>query len=401
MAISRRPQVFVEEERENGFLNDRRNVLAVFLLFSIITLAAFGWFSKKDRLSSEWVAQLERTSHLWGEAKELTDLNPTRARELAMLVQDQAKQLAKDGSRDEKLKMLQEELSRFLPAILGEYLVEGKIILDLSLVGRDFVPSSIAQNGKEIFALDSAKKTLVGFTFDGLELRTIEGLEDLPEASFAAVGERGRVLILDNQRIVEINPKEETSVPKTVALSDGKWGEIVFLGYFGESIYVTDQGNNELWRYFPLSGGSFGVPQPWFVDDGQKLRDGISFALDGFFWVLTEDGNLRKFGRGKEINFTIKNLDKPLSGPVFLYTNDELANIYILDPKLERVVVVDKEGNYRAQYNSEMLRGAKFFAVSEEKKKIIVFVGSRVYEINLSGDAGNCYTQETSSKCAQ
>jgi hypothetical protein len=46
-------------------------------------------------------------------------------------------------------------------------------------------------------------------------------------------------------------------------------------------------------------------------------------------------------------------------------------------------VVLEKDGNYKAQYFSDKLKEAKDIAVSEKNKKIIFLSGSKLYSIEI------------------
>ena len=57
--------------------------------------------------------------------------------------------------------------------------------------------------------------------------------------------------------------------------------------------------------------------------------------------------------------------------------------IYLLEPDAQRIVVIDKEGSYIAQYKSEQAEHAFSLAVSEKEKKIILLTGNKLYSIEL------------------
>jgi hypothetical protein len=76
-------------------------------------------------------------------------------------------------------------------------------------------------------------------------------------------------------------------------------------------------------------------------------------------------------------------LDVDFSDPVSIYTDDQSARIYILDRGNRRVVVLDKNGEYREQYLWEGIETVSDMVVSEEEKKILLLSGSVIYEIEL------------------
>jgi hypothetical protein len=66
-----------------------------------------------------------------------------------------------------------------------------------------------------------------------------------------------------------------------------------------------------------------------------------------------------------------------------IYTNEEAGFVYILDKTGKRIVVLDKDGNYKAQYFSDRLSEANDLVVSEAQKKIILLAGSKLYFIEI------------------
>ena len=57
--------------------------------------------------------------------------------------------------------------------------------------------------------------------------------------------------------------------------------------------------------------------------------------------------------------------------------------MYILESSSSRVVVIDKEGNYKAQYFDDVIAGAKNLAVSEAEGKIILALEDKLLSIKI------------------
>ena len=55
----------------------------------------------------------------------------------------------------------------------------------------------------------------------------------------------------------------------------------------------------------------------------------------------------------------------------------------MLDPKGERILVLEKEGRYKAQYKAEIIKDAKEIIVSEKEKKAILLINDKLYSIDL------------------
>ena len=109
-----------------------------------------------------------------------------------------------------------------------------------------------------------------------------------------------------------------------------------------------------------------------------RLLDKVYSAL-----LNTTDGNINKFTKGASDTFAITGLETALSGPTKIYTNASDDNIYVLDNGNSRIVVFDKTGKYKNQYQAGIIKTAKDFDVLEKDKKIYVLSDGKIYEVDL------------------
>ncbi len=97
---------------------------------------------------------------------------------------------------------------------------------------------------------------------------------------------------------------------------------------------------------------------------------------------MLEDNEILRFSAGSPINFSLKNLDKPLQAKD-IFTTQDSNFLYILDSGNGRVLVTDKNGNYKAQYLGDNIKSAKKIVVSETSKKIILLEGDKLYSLDI------------------
>ena len=66
-----------------------------------------------------------------------------------------------------------------------------------------------------------------------------------------------------------------------------------------------------------------------------------------------------------------------------VYADDTTKNVYVLDGDNKRIVVLDKDGMYLAQY--VWLQDARVtqIVVSEEAQKIFLLIGGKIYSVEL------------------
>lgn len=360
------------------FLPKLSRVAIIFILV-IIVFASFGFLKYKDiRMRAQYESKLSDARDLWNEAKALHGLNELRSRELAFRAKSTIDQIRK--FEDQRILSLAKDMEEVLPQISGEYKIEPKIVLDLRLVEENFSLAGFATGEKRIFAFDGELGKIVSFNFEGREVRMVGARDVMKGGQLAAIA--GRIFLRDGQRIAEVTQ----AGTKTAALSDGNWGEVRFIHGFGGNLYVGDR--DQIWKYVGISDGRFGVSQEWLTEAGKKLYQeeagrAISFAIDGSLWILGKDGDITKLTQGRPDYFSLRELDKPFSNPKMLHTRDDLDNLYILDSGNKRVVVLNKSGNYKAQYSWDGMNDVDWIAVSEKEKKMLFFVGSKVYSTEL------------------
>jgi len=151
--------------------------------------------------------------------------------------------------------------------------------------------------------------------------------------------------------------------------------------YFG-NIYVLDKNGKQINKFVQTSSG-FGQANYFASGTSPDLSNATSIAIDGSIWILFKDGTIEKFTKGKADTFSITGLDKVFSNPTRIYTTVDFNNIYILDNGNSRIVVLDKNGSYKAQYQADILKNATDFEVLETDKKTYILSSGKVYEIDL------------------
>lgn len=352
------------------------------LFFSLIFLVGLfglifiGFLIDQDRrIKGQYDQKLTEAIYNFEQAKSLLDLNSLRARELAVQAQEVAQNLVSEGIKDKRLIKLVDQINLFLPEILGEYRVSPNLLLDLGLIQEGLSAGVVGSSEDQIVVLDTKSKLLVEFKADGKNLRVLAGSPDIPQANLIALmaGVKNRVFVLDGQRIVEA-----TEGIRTVVLSEGRWVDATLIGGYGGNLYILDRGLGQIWRYLG-AGDKFGPAEEW-LEEEEYLIGVLSMAIDGSIWMLEEDGTIKRYIQGKRAAFSAKFTAKETSGAIQILTDGDKQNLYLLFPK--RVVVLNKNGEYKAQYFWEGIE-ARWIAVSERLKKLLVFSESKVYEVEL------------------
>ncbi len=186
------------------------------------------------------------------------------------------------------------------------------------------------------------------------------------------------VYLLTDKAVATIDKTSGTK--KDILLNNKDWSKAVALSPYQGNIYVLDQKTGIL--KFVAAENGFGKTD-YFKGTPPDLSKAQSLSIDGSIWILIQDGKILKYTSGKQDNFTITGLDKPLKNPSKIFTNRDTDNLYILDNGNGKILVLDKNGQYQKQYNANILQSALDFEILEKDQKILLLSGGKIWEIPL------------------
>lgn len=205
------------------------------------------------------------------------------------------------------------------------------------------------------------------------ELSSFPVLEELTQKNVLATTE-------SEDTIYSLTSSGISDDEETLIDNDDAWSRAVSLGYFSGNFYILDQ-NEGVIKYVPAGDGY--AQSTYFKGDAPDLTKGVSLAIDSSIYILTSDGKVTKYTRGEKDAFQLTGLKTPLSSPRFIYTNADIDNIYILDSGNSRVIKVEKNGAYAAEYKSSILKNAKAITVSDNEKTLGILSDGKAYSLSL------------------
>lgn len=269
---------------------------------------------------------------------------------------------------------------------------EGQSLLDLnqSLARDSFISSQkLLLEGQPKFSRGSSEKNKV----DELLKKVNESLEKTAninnvtptEASTSESKMLANALKDTGSSFWTKEDNDIYSLDSSGVLKNGKsiikrsWASAGGLGVYFGNIYVLDKTAKQIYKF--VSTSKEYVKTNYFKNSSPDLSSASSIAIDGSIWVLGKDGSVLKFTRGVSDNLSLTGLDKAFSSPTRIFTNTATENVYILDNGNSRIVVFDKNGAYKEQYQSALFKDAREIEVS--KDKAFVLVGSKLYSFNL------------------
>jgi hypothetical protein len=146
---------------------------------------------------------------------------------------------------------------------------------------------------------------------------------------------------------------------------------------FGSNLYTLDGKDVLKYRAPAYDSSSYFTETPSFKSDP------VDMAISGPVWILEENGTIERFTKGKKDDLVLSGLTAPVGEGAKIYADSDLTNVYILDVKNQRVVVVSDDGDFITQYEGSFIKGATSFAIDEEKKIGYVLKSNTVYSFDL------------------
>ena len=145
---------------------------------------------------------------------------------------------------------------------------------------------------------------------------------------------------------------------------------------------MLDVIKSRIWKYVAIDKGFSERREYLNPDTLPDLTRTSGMAIDGSVFMGNQDGSILRFTQGKENTLIVKGVDPGFGASPIVYTSDDTKYIYVLDTKLSRIVVIDKEGMYVSQYQYAGLTTTQF-TVFVDRKKIIILVRVTLYNIYL------------------
>jgi len=373
---------------KNIRFSKRKLVVAATLLVCLIVFVAsivFGMQKKLyDTKGKEIEAALKVSQQAFDEGVALIELNPRESRErlnnakstLAPFVNEQF-----SGTKEgKKAKVLYEKVIDNLTLAMQIIRVEPQEYFDVSLLKSGSVVTGISIR-EGLVGIFDGNGTVFSLVLPVKRAAIAAGGGVISEATSIAAG-GDALYILTDSSVYEVDPNGDNK-PKSVISDDNVWGVIGATVTYAGNVYLADKTNNRIWKYIAREKGFSDRKEYLNPDTLPDLSQATSMAIDGSVWLATADTRIIRFTQGRENTYVVRDVEPPLQGTLYIYTDDESQKVYVLEPEGKRVVVLDKDGLYVAQYVWSSDMKPTSFVVSEKEKLILLVSQGKVYSITL------------------
>lgn len=374
------------ENKLKEYPNTPIKFIAVITIFVFAVSIVLGIQKQQGNAKNKEINQaVENARHMFEEGVALIELNPIKGRERIKAARDILLPFKNSKSltiSDKKTyEGLLKNVEQTLSAAMQSYQITPELFYDVSLLKQNTKIDTIALYGDIIGLADNKTQTVFQLktvtksaqVFGGGDyLKSIKSLDITADA----------MVVLASGGIYKINSTDQ--VRKPIIASDPEWGEIRKIVTFGGNIYLLDVTKNRIWKYVSTDNGFSERREYLNADTLVDLSNSNNMTIDGQVWVGTGGGKILKFSSGRLDPFEPKGLETPFGTSLVVYTNEDLENVYVLDIQNKRIVVLNKDGSYVAQYywNTANFVPVDFVIVKAQKKAILLS-GGKLYSFDL------------------
>lgn len=371
-----------------GEVNDgkggrKRMTILVGIVFLIILGLSVGvGLNKRSQeiKKEELAAVVEPLTHKLDEAEGLVNLDRTRARKLVSEVKEgvEANKNKFEDERANEIAAIGVRADKLWVEVSGEQEEAGELWMDLEVVRPGLKPEEMAINEGKLYLFDGIAGVVMRVEIEGKSAEVIGGGSELKGIVDGGIA-GSEAVVLTEAGIVGVN--EETK--KTEVLfnrGEENWEEVSKIGGFGGNIYLLDR--QDIWKYPKVEEG-FGKRRRWLNPGVEPdLSNASDLMIDGDVWVLLSGGVVKRFELGASKSFSLSGVDE-LKGDK-MAGSAEREEIYILNQEAGVIYVFDREsGDYKYQLVWDKLKEAKDLVVDEDNGRLMVVIGSGIWNLNL------------------
>lgn len=284
-----------------------------------------------------------------------------------------------DGVKNKVREQQQELVKQITALISANERAALDTFFDMRLVQSDFLATKFSLTDKTLLLLDPQPRKIMSLDLNTRTARmlpagSIEMLTDLTTSQTKAY--------YLGKGISEADLTNEDS-PVSMKL-DKEDLAADLIRQFNQNLYVFSRQNRTISRINLDENEDTLTVQNWIKAgqpfEAEKVAD---FVVDGNVWITTKDGKVLKFATGEEQPFTLQGIAEPPTSPLAIYTEENMPNLYLLEPQKSRLLIIDKNGLLQKEIRSSSLASATGLVVSTAQQKILILSGSQLFEVPL------------------
>lgn len=314
-------------------------------------------------------------------AQELSHFRPEQRAEQRVAAQTLLERLKATrivyNANARELVLLTEQVEKLYGEISGERsVVNLPVFFDFRLIQADFLATKVSREKEQAVFLDTNAPAYmrVNLNTKKNEKLPIEGTSAPVDVALAT----GTTYSLGGKTLTRL-PMGEAK--HTVLASLDGLVEGSQLETFGDTLYVLDRAGQQIWR---VGTGEDASPSGWVRSArGIDFSKITSMTINGAIWLGSEDGEIFKLSRGERETFVVNGLPEAFTSSLLLSATQTGEKLAVVEPKKERMVILNKNGEYLLQVHSPQIGAVTDVLLSEDEKIVYLIAGSVVYAVEI------------------
>lgn len=347
-----------------------RLILILVAIFGI-SVAFTLWQQAKKVQAEEFERLVAQADSDLSEADGLVGLSNEKAKGLVTQAQSDLSKASKISPNSPKLGPLLGKAAAIFNAIEKiTPVTAADLFFDLGGQARGV---SLTGNGQTLYVTDGKSSSTFSVSSSNppaSQKLSVTGDELVSEDKYLYLREKGKLSRLNL-----------TSSQVDEPISFDRFDKVASMDTYLGNIYFLVPSEDQIYKFLVTPNG-YSTARSW-LKEAVVLQNAIDLTIDGDVWVLTSDGKIIHLVGGTKVPFDITNLPTPFQNPNKIFTRPNLNNIYVLDKGANRVVILDKNGNFVRQFKGDVLSDLIGLWVSGDEKNLYLLSGSKIYRVGL------------------
>lgn len=345
--------------------------IAVIILLCVLGGSILAEKMKRDDVSrqTQMEAFLPESKARYEDAVAVMSLNKSLAveelTEVKNKIEEKLTDFPKTSSQRRDLSLFLDQVNK---ALAGEGITTNsviKVFYDGTKSEEITEPKLITTKGESLIIFGNKKIGVMSAdgtvkdTFE-VDLSSVKGLTADSKNAYILQGDNVSQIVKSTGKLSTIIDAQENPVS---------------IDTFGGNIYLLSKGEKNVYKFRPNEFAK----EAYFTKD-VTLESPTSLTIDASVYVL-DNAKIRKFTRGAEDSFSTD--AKSFSSSSKIFTNEDYANLYLLDPSLKTVSIIEKSGAVKQEFSLKGMKNITGMAADEKNKKIYVAADSKIYSIEF------------------
>jgi len=264
------------------------------------------------------------------------------------------------------------------PDVVGDFSSIAGTLETPAMVAIDKLIFTFDPKNNAIFRLDTTNKETK------VASQSSQGIGYFRTAN-SVPAEKSILFSTDTPGLALFDTQRNDLLKQEVKFPEG-FGSVKAVGLFGSRLYLLSTEKKMIYGFSKTLAGYDGG-SPWLTDTKVSVEHAVGMGVDGYIYLLLDDGKIVKMLKGKQVEFKQQMPTKQISNPTRLVIYDGLKHLYILDPSQKRVIVYDTVGNLVDQYVFPNAKNLRDIAIGGKEETLYILDETRVDAVPLKTTA--------------